>query len=218
MDRRGGVGLRVDHAQVHPIEQQAGAVWFNLFLPHLVQHATRNRAHPIEGAQQTTLCTQCPALQTLATQEAQLERGVQLQVLNVQPRLGAAQEGAQPGRWCTGGGWRHHQHHLRPPRQGQTQHHRKIAEGKRRLVKQAPCSAGPTRHPQWTTVHGDARLFQLTGVSPAAVWRADLPSRVIGRGTDHPNLVATGGQAAGHFTRILADPGELRAVVHADQQ
>ncbi len=178
-----------------------------------VHHAAGNGGHAVEPAHQPALGPLHPAAQRVALDQAQIERGVHLVVLNVQPASGAPQGGKRHRRGRAHQGRLHHPHHVGFPAPLGPQH-RQAAQGEAGQVQQALEAAGLVRHPQRRAHHTHA-LPGLAAVLAGAVAGPHLPGRVVGWRGDDAHLVPCMGQPLRHLAGVLADAGEFGGEIDA---
>ena len=170
----------------------------------------------IGTAQQRSFEPQRPATRARAAQDSQLERGVDLEVLHMQPGSGAARPRRDEGRQERQQRRLHRDHDLWAPTRLPQQHRQareRVAEG----VERARRATGPPGNPGWAAPH----VHTLQGrarIARSGVAVADAPGRVVRRGRHDPHLMPALRQPLHHLGVVLADRDQLRRVVGRVQQ
>ena len=208
----GGPHLR----KVDPIGQKRGLVERDALGGELPHHAARDRRDGVEAAHQQALGSEGTTPQQRLAKQAQLVGGVDLEVLDVQPRARAREPGREPARRRAEQRRGHDEHDLRPPAD-ELEQNRQARKSEARQVQDAAQTCGPGRNPDRAAVDGQAGGRTLGLVATGVVAVADAPRGVVGRCAHHRYLVAAPHQLGRHLARVLADAGELGREVEGEK-
>src|SRR5918994_4068808 len=158
---------------------------------------------PVQEASYATHCAQHP----------QLQRRVKLEVEYVQPQLGTAQAGGQPGCRKTQRGWPGYYHHVGSPPY-LTHHREKTASGEACQMR----NSLHTRRLCWDPRGTPPYLYPSDTLAPVRPGRMSFhnpPLRVKRRRHHHPDFVVTCSEPLAHLAIVLSDTNNLRSVAVA---
>ena len=145
--------------------------------------------------------------QSLGLEQAEVEGGVDLEVLHMKPGSGAADAGGKQRRDGAEQGRLDGEDDVRFPA-ALPQHGDRTAERKAGQVQHALEAGDLRRHPQGAAQKLDA-VDGLAPVAPGRVAGADAPLRVVGRRADNLDLVPALHEPARHLAGVLADADGL---------
>ncbi len=149
--------------------------------------------------------------------ETEIEGGIYLEVVDVEPGGGAGGFGYEEGQGGTEEGGLYREDYIGPP-EDLAEHDWEAAQHEGDQVGYPFEAGGFCGDVEGGAVDRGFAGLALGAIQLASVVFADAPGGVIRGGGDDPDFVASGGQPGGHLSGVLADTSQLGGVVDAVDQ
>src|SRR5665213_92350 len=207
----------MDAREIHPIRQQRQARARHALGRDRVQHPGRDRRDPIEAPQDRALQSKCRADGAGMVDDAKPGGGVDLEVLDMQPRLGAGEARSGQRRRRRQQGRRDGHHQIGPLKRYSGKQRRQARRREGAEVQDAAPAGDAARHIE-RAADDSAALPALALPNPVAPAAAAAPFRVIRAGRNDGDGVALGREPGRHLARIASDAGDLRREIDPDDE
>ena len=208
---------RPDHLGVDPVGEQAQALLGDPVAPQPRAHVRADGRDEIEPACQPAIGPAQQATHARPADQAERAKRLRLQILDVQARLGAAQPGCEESDRRGAGRGLDRPHQLGPKTRRLPQAGHQAARSERQQVQDPGKRRGRGRHPQRTAQQMN-RAEGLAPPHPGPVAARNPPFRVVGRGGDHPHVMAPLAQPEGEISGASPCAGRFRGKVQAQDE
>ena len=208
--RRGRLYCR----EVDPVWKQKGADGGDALRMGALDHAWRDRGDAVEEACDAALEREGEGVNGASGREkAEVEGGVDFEVLHVEPGGGVGESGEQKSDRCGEERGLDGENDVGLPVR-LAEAGTEAGKGERAEMQHALEARRAGRDVEGAAVDGEVGQ-RVLGRAAIAEGRVNAPGRVVGRRGDDVNVVAAAGEPEGHFAGVLTDAGELRREVEA---
>ena len=210
--------LWVDGVDVDPVGKEDGLVGGNAFGEGTLDHLEGDAGDAVEGAGEEGFESDGEGVDgAVGGEQAEVEGGVDLEVLDVEPGGCAGGFGDEESeRGAEEGGFDVEDDLWLPP--GLAQHDGKAAEHEGEEVRHALEAGGFGRDVEGGAVDDGFAGDFFGAVEGATVVFADAPGGIVRGSGDDADVVAAGCEPGGHFAGVFADAGKFGGVIETVDQ